>query len=313
MNAFSLPPTALAEMVQNACELEVRAFKPGNVSVASPGHGMSAELFFLSAQAIAPPITRPGAAVGERILAAVAATKSVAACNTNLGIVLLLAPLVHAALSQSPQRDLRARVQQTLAALTVADAENAYAAIRLAAPGGLGSSEAHDVGEAPRVTLLAAMQSASDRDTIARQYATGFADVFTFGVPLAARASRRFAAEEWATVAVFLGWLSRIPDTHIARKHGTRVADAVRRQAAQHEAEFTATDPEAATTRLRVFDTELKARGINPGTSADLTVATLVALRLQAALDQDVHDRPARTADGLHPPRVLAREFFQPS
>ena len=35
---------------------------------------------------------------------------------------------------------------------------------------------------------------------------------------------------------------------------------------------------------LLTFDAELKAAGLNPGTSADLTVATLFAHRLEAGL-----------------------------
>ena len=51
-----------------ACELDVAVRKPGNVSRASPGHGMRAELFIASAQATAEALFEPGArlwAVGD--------------------------------------------------------------------------------------------------------------------------------------------------------------------------------------------------------------------------------------------------------
>ena len=80
----------------DACALDVAVRKPGNVSQVSDGHGMQAGLFTASARASAGPLFRRGARVGDRIEAAVAATWDVAGCNTNLGILLLCAPLARA-------------------------------------------------------------------------------------------------------------------------------------------------------------------------------------------------------------------------
>lgn len=334
----------IASIVRETCELEVRAFKPGNVSFASPGHGMVAEQFVASAAAMAGPLCRPRITVGQRIFDAVAATQAAAGCNTNLGIVLLLAPLVHAALAGGGPHalaggggdqlagggkdqlacaegraaaDLRTAVRGVLAGLTVDDARRTYAAIRLAAPGGLGNSARHDVHDEPQVSLLAAMREASANDCIAGEYADGFAGIFGFGVPLAAAALGRCGsgprAAEAATVAVYLGWMARQADTHVARKHGAPLAEAVRAEAAAVATACAGTPPgDAALPRLRAFDASLKRRGINPGTSADLTVASLVALRLQTALEPVVKDRSAFQADGHHPPRAPARAFHQP-
>ena len=311
MTRTLIPPAQLASLVREICELEIRAFKPGNVSLESAGHGMQAAHFLQSAEAIAAPISRVGASVGERILDSVVATQAVAGCNTNLGIVLLLAPLVHATLAQTPQLGLRARTRQVLVALDVEDARKAYAAIRLAAPGGLGSSDRHDVGEPPTVTLLAAMDAASGHDRIACQYATGFGDVFDFGLPLAGRALQRYASAEWAAVAVYLAWLSRFPDTHIVRKHGAALAESVRKEAVVIESAFdTASCPEDVLPLLRSFDASLKLRAINPGTSADLTVASLAAWHLQEVLDHTIDGRSASLAEqplspAGHDPRVF--------
>ena len=57
-----------------ACGLDVQARKPGNVSLASAGHGMHAALFSASARASVEPLFRRGARGGERIEAAVTAT-----------------------------------------------------------------------------------------------------------------------------------------------------------------------------------------------------------------------------------------------
>ena len=67
---------------------------------------------------------------------------------------------------------------ELLTRLTVADARAGYEAIRLASAGGLGDSAEQSVSKEPTVTLLEAMRLAADRDLIAKQYATGFADIF---------------------------------------------------------------------------------------------------------------------------------------
>src|SRR5713101_6742331 len=77
----------LAQALKSACLAEIRAPKPGNVSIYSAGHGMTAQQFEASANAIAAPLTVPGTSVGERILRAVQATQQAVGCNTNLGIV----------------------------------------------------------------------------------------------------------------------------------------------------------------------------------------------------------------------------------
>ncbi len=167
---------------------------------------------------------RPRPGVGERILRAIQATRAVVAFNTNLGIVLLCAPLAHAALVPAVEPGLRERLRAVLAQLDIEDAELTYRAIRLAQPGGLGSSPRHDVSSAPSVTLLEAMQEARLRDRIAWQYATGFEDVFESGTGLVRAALARWGSTEWAAVAVYLAFLARYPDSHVARKHGDEVA-----------------------------------------------------------------------------------------
>src|SRR5207302_10233942 len=126
-----------------ACERELRALKPGNVHDRAAGHGMTAADFRASARAASGPLCRAGSPVGERIHGAIAATRAAVGCNTNLGIVLLAAPLLRAAEGARPSR-LQEALRRTLAMLTVADAAAAYAAIRIAAPGGLGQTEMED-------------------------------------------------------------------------------------------------------------------------------------------------------------------------
>ena len=276
------------EAVFTACRLELMALKPGNVHIHAEGHGMSVAQFLDSAAAIAPILATPGQPVGRAIRHAVLATRDVAGCNTNLGIILLLAPLAAAALCRDKGEPLRMRLARVLDGLSVADAADAFAAIRLALPAGLGEAPQHDVAEAPRIDLRAAMAPAADRDLIARQYATAFADIFTFGVARGRSALRRGASPAEAASAIHLGFMALHPDTHIARKHGAAVAEQVREQAFRLERRLAVGaafgGDSGATRRLLAFDRALKRRGLNPGTSADLTVACLFVLRLAGEL-----------------------------
>lgn len=276
---------ALAQAFRDACDIDLRALKPGNVGLHGDGHGMDCEVFRASAEAAAAPLTAPGAAIGQRILAAIEATRGVVSCNTNLGIALLAAPLVHAALEVQEGEALRPALERCLDALDVTDARLAYAAIRLAQPGGLGSSPRHDVRDEPKVSLLAAMREAQQRDAVAAQYANGFRDVFELGLPMLRHCRRRWGSLEWAASAVYLRYASRLPDSHVARRHGVEAAQRVADEAAAHAARLAASaDPSQLAGELLEWDGQLKQEGINPGTSADLTIATVLAAGIQDML-----------------------------
>jgi triphosphoribosyl-dephospho-CoA synthase len=279
-----VPEAAVAERIRRAylaaCRIELRALKPGNVHDHAAGHGMSVADFEASAEASAPVIAAPGLTVGERILEAIRRTRAVAGCNTNLGIVLLAAPLAAARLAD-PAGPLRPAVERVLAGLDRADAEQAFAAITLAAPGGLGDSPRHDVRAPALVGLREAMAEARHRDRIAEQYAGGYADVFGLGLPALETALARWGDEAWAASAAYLAFLAAFPDSHVARKYGLATAERLRLRVAPLAARLAAApDPQPLTEELLALDAALKGDGINPGTSADLTVASLMARRL---------------------------------
>lgn len=277
---------AIAAAFVAACRDELAAPKPGNVHVFADGHRMSVADFMRSADAAAGPLTEPNARVGARILGAVAATRAMVGTNTNLGIILLCAPL--AAAAEMATTNLRAAVAGVLESLDVADANLTFQAIALAAPGGLGHAERHDVHVPATVTLRQAMAEAADRDRIAHQFSTGFEDVFDRGLAEFDAASQRWPSSEWVTLAVYLGFLATFPDTHIMRKYGTAAADEVRRAAMAFHLRLRSPDePTDLLADLLAWDTDLKQRGLNPGTTADLTVATLFARRLNEHLAAD--------------------------
>jgi triphosphoribosyl-dephospho-CoA synthase len=269
-----------------ACEIELRAFKPGNVSIYSETHDMTVEDFRRSAAASGPYLTDEKRSLGEKIFYAIETTRAVVACNTNLGIVLLAAPLFQAFhLARQTGVHLHSALATVLNGTTQNDAEWVYRAIRLAQPGGLGEMTAQDVRNSPNVKLLDAMRLAENRDRIAYQYVNCYRDIFDFAIPRYHNALSRWDSEEWAAVMIFVGLLKEIPDSHIERKFGTRFSRMVANRMIQIEQVLLDSDRvELVMPLLREVDTEFKSGGINPGTTADLTVTCLLVARLMALL-----------------------------
>lgn len=273
-----------------ACHAELHALKPGNVHVVSPGHGMDITHFERAAEAAAPYIADPALSVGQRILAATEASFAATGLNTNLGIVLLCAPLAKAAAETDLATGLRRRLAIILSELSKADADDAFAAIRLANPAGLGKVDEGDVTAdedraAATMTLTEAMYLARDRDRIANAYVTAFEDVFDFALPTYEAALRQAENETLAISTLHMALLGAFPDSHIARKFGTATADAIRDEARALRPAWTPIVRSNTLQDLKNFDAHLKARGINPGTTADFVVTTLFA----AALTRQKH------------------------
>ncbi len=279
-----LAPADLARAAQLAALVEVSAPKPGNVDPAHDFGDTGYEDFLRSALAIGPAMGDAGTAgVGPTVLRAVRDTRQLGGGNTNLGIVLLFAPLACAA--AHGDGPLRTRLAGVLARLTVADAEAVYAAIRLAEPGGLGQAPEQDVRAAPTVTLREAMALAAAWDAIAREYGSDYAITFELGRPALARALADGSSLRAGALEAFLAILAEVPDTLIARKCGEAAARGVSRRAA----EVLASGPAGSTERARAtatLDAALRdpANALNPGTTADLTAAALFVRLLERAL-----------------------------
>ncbi len=301
-----LEPSFIAGALYDACIAELAALKPGNVGLHGAGHGMCVDEFIRSAAAIKAPISSSDAAVGQRIFDAVQATHEVVSCNTNLGIVLLCAPLAHAAATAKSGQTLRDALQSTLAGLTADDAEQAFRAIRLANPGGLGEAARYDVRNTspmPQVALQDAMREAAARDSIARQYANGFTEVFEIGATSLRDALNRGWSEPWAISACYLRLLARFADTHIARKSGIAAARRVSVRAQMLDASLQrASDPQSLRSELGAWDSELKRDGLNPGATADLTVASVFVVKLEQGCATLHCSAASQTAGEVAPP-----------
>jgi triphosphoribosyl-dephospho-CoA synthase len=279
-------PADVAAAAQLACLLEVSAPKPGNVSPERHFHDTRYEDFLASAVAIGPALS--GAAqhpLGTTIRTAVEATRRWTKSNTNLGIVLLLAPLARAALRSGGT--LRERLVRVLAETTVADAAQVYAAIRHIGPGGLGQTTAEDVSDTPTVTLREAMALAAGRDAVAREYVTDFALTFEVGVPAIRAGRQEGLAWTAAAVEAYLTLLASTADTHIARKLGLAEAESVSRRAREVRAAG-GTRSDAGRKALAALDAELRdpRNRRNPGTTADLTCAALFVVILEGGWDR---------------------------
>jgi triphosphoribosyl-dephospho-CoA synthase len=262
-------------LAQLACVWEVTARKPGNVTRCRDFDDATYLDFLASASAIAPMMgTACQQSVGETVLAAVRATRQVVRTNTNLGSVLLLAPLA----AVPPEEKLRSGVRRVLAGLTVEDTRHVYEAIRLAAPGGLGRAAEQDVAAEPTLTLREAMALAADRDLVARQYADDFAEIFDVAAPALVTGLDRVGSLEGAILWCQLHLMRDYPDTLIARKAGPAAAESARRAGGVLERGWPASAGGWAA--LADLDAWLRADGRrrNPGTTADLIGAALFVL-----------------------------------
>ena len=281
----------LEQLYLQACEVELQAFKPGNVSIYSAAHDMTVNDFRLSAKVSAPPLCHPDYSLGEKIFYAVKATRDAVGCNTNLGIILLCAPLIQAVdCCRQSGLTLRQALHQVLNNTTVTDADWTFKAIALAAPAGLGEVVDQDVKTHASVTLTQAMQLASDKDRIALQYLTDYKDIFDFAVLSYNRTLLRWGSHHWAAVAVYADLLSHYPDSHIERKYGDQYTEMVASRMIQLNDELSTTEnPDLIMPLLHSIDQELKAQRINPGTTADMTVTTVLTVFLDAFISNTIH------------------------
>ena len=262
---------------------EIDALKPGNVSRYADGHGMQYQDFVQSAEITAPILCNSEYSVAQRILQSVIATQAAVGCNTNLGMLLLFAPLIRAYEGIEHVDLLQQQLKSTLVALQHKAAQDIFAAIRPAKPAGLGQVAQYDVHFITEVDVLTAMQAAADHDLIASEYVTGFSIISTIGLDCLREFSLRWNSVEWATVACYLTIMASFPDSHIWRKHGKETADQTRMRTVPIMMQFKKNKrPASAVSMLLDYDKELKDSNINPGTCADLTAACLLYYYMSA-------------------------------
>jgi triphosphoribosyl-dephospho-CoA synthase len=289
------------DAIRMACVLEATAPKVGNVHPAAKFADLTYSDFVLAANATADALGQLDcvADVDSAIATAVSASVAATRTNVNLGIVLLLAPLVAAEpswgvdTSQTFEQKIsrwQSSVELLLGQLTHAQGATIATAISASGAGGLsdeslGSDHPLDV-TGPATTsydLIAAMRLAAERDRIARQYATGFRDLFENVVPTLRDAVDRSGDLLSGIVLAHITLIAESGDSLIARKRGeaesARVANLAKTCLSEIKVPFNA----ASVQCIEQLDAALRIDGnrLNPGTSADLIAAAIyVMLRL---------------------------------
>lgn len=270
---------SLSQCVTLACLLEATTPKAGNVHRGADFEDLTFMDFVVSAVAVSDAIARAAEdGVGAATLNAVSRTRQLVRTNTNLGTVLLLAPLAAVPM----QEPLHSGIAAVLSQLDADDATSIYAAIRMAHAGGLGSAERMDVSGAAPASVLDAMRDAAGRDLVARQYTNDFAQVFAVASQIADLHRQGWPLAD-AIVHAHLQLMTDFPDSLIARKCGVEQAVTAARMAG---AVLACGSPmnSSYSELLADLDFWLRSDGHrrNPGTSADLIGAGLfVALREQ--------------------------------
>jgi len=298
---FFMPPCSdqwLSWAAQIACVFEVLAEKPGNVTRTRDCVGLSLEQFLVSATGIGPAFNSPStSSVGEMIRDGVDFTKTLTGVNTNVGILLMLAPLAKAAaLGCGSVEDLRRSLRCVLDELTVHDAQDAYSAILKAAPHGLDEVDEGDVRNSSiDMTLREAMELAKDRDNLASQYVTDFSLVFDMGYSELKRLFDEGRPLSMAIVQTYLTILASVPDTDIARKSDLETARRISMKALE-VVELGGVFTEKGMRAVERFDELVRdeQRLFNPGTTADLMAGSLFVFLVCEATPETIPDILAR-------------------
>lgn len=212
--------------------------------------------------------------------------------NVQLGVLLLNAPLAAAygALGgDSPSAaHLRESVKNVISRTLPTDTQGIYRAIDLAMPRRvLGEAEEMDVTDESSMDRITreglkpvdVFSLCENRDSICREWVTGFEITFTEGYPYLSGRVEDGEPINLAVVKTFLHLLAHHPDSLITRKSGADEAHRVSKRAAA--VLRCRTEPEFKEELWRM-DKELwlKDGALNPGTTADLTAASIFVLLL---------------------------------
>lgn len=234
--------------------------------------------------------------VGESILASVKDMMDwQSGGNVHLGIILLFSPLAAAAGSVMKKGvidlgELRRSLDEVISGATPLDSVNIYRAIDEAmSEENLGSVDQLDVKDTSsldrildeELTPLDIFKECQTRDAICDEWVTGFEVTFTEGHPFLRKRLDEGAKINEATVDTFLKILSEHPDSLIQRKKGTRDSVEVSEKA-KDIIQAGGASTETGMKMIQKLDDELREENgsLNPGTTADITAASLYLLLL---------------------------------
>lgn len=285
----------IAKLAQIASVLEVSGWpKPGNVHRTRNYDDMVFQDFAISAVVIGDTMEEVAtqakeaddlskAELGRYILQAVDETNKWIETNTNLGIMMMCIPIAAAASISGEFDEIQENVGRLMDATTVDDAVNLYDAINIADAGGMGDQEEFDVMSekakdelrANNQTMYDVLEISAGWDRLANELTNKMPVCFEIGYPTFYNfweSSDDVDAINMATVLTFMTVLSQIPDTLISRKYGDETAESVSQKAAEI---LKFKDDDSFVEKLLEFDDYLFENGYNPGTTADLTAASI--------------------------------------
>jgi triphosphoribosyl-dephospho-CoA synthase len=301
----------ISRCLQLAILLEVSADKPGNVNFASSFESTNVVHFLASAVAAGPSFQQAAergiqiaqgklqvseAGLGELIkLGAKEISEWQRGGNTILGTVMLFAPIaVAAGMTQTGEGfrldfgQLRKNIDAVIKASTPVDSVNLYEAIDIAMPSGLNQAPDLSVSDPAskqrlikeNITLYKVFDIAKDYDDICSEWIRNYPIIFDLAYPYLTE-QLKDADINTAVVNTFLKILSEHPDTFIARKAGLEKAKKVSAQAKWVVDLGGASTPDGIVAVAK-FDRSLREAGnhYNPGTTADITAATLALCTL---------------------------------
>ena len=269
----------LKKKIKFACDTEMISLKPGNVHQYSKSYDMHVKDFFKSSLIISKCLTKNNLDLGKKILTSVNEIQDKIKKNTNLGIILMLSPIATVVQKEGiiSKEELLKKIKSLIKKQNIKNSIPIFKAISLTSPGGLGFSKKYDVNEPSNTNLYKAMEFAKEKDLIARQYCNGFEDIYKIGIPAYKNFYNKWGKVDWALTGVYLTFLKKFNDSHIVRNKGNKIATSIKKEAKKYY--FFLKNNKSLTKikkKLLVFDKQLKSKGINPGTIADLTVATLL-------------------------------------
>jgi triphosphoribosyl-dephospho-CoA synthase len=300
----------VSKCLQMAILFEVSANKPGNVNFVVGFEGTHIEHFLASAVAAAPSFeeaAKRGIAVAEGRLRLdeVGVGQLMKDCvadigawqtggNTLLGTVILFMPIAVAA-GMTPMKSdafdlvaLRKNTKSVVECTTAEDAVRLYETIEIANPSGLNGAPDLDVKD-PRsktrlikenVSLFEVFKIAASYDDVCSEWVRNYPITFDLAYPYLMDQLKKTGLNT-AIVHTFLKVLAERPDTFIARKIGKAKAQRVSEEA-RKVLELGGVETQIGRESIVKFDKKLRYSGndYNPGTTADITAATLALCTL---------------------------------
>ena len=285
----------IAKLAQIASVLEVSGWpKPGNVHRTRNYDDMVFQDFVISGVVIGDTMEEvanqakeiddlSNAELGKYILQAVNETNKWIETNTNLGIMMMCIPIAASAAISNGFDEIQENVGRLMDATTVEDAVNLYDAINVADAGGMGDQEEFDVMSekakdelrANNQTMYDVLKISAGWDRLANELTSKMPVCFEIGYPTFSdfwKTCDDVDVINKASVLTFMTILSQVPDTLISRKYGNEIAEVVSRKA---EGILKFKDDDSFVEKLLEFDDYLYENKYNPGTTADLTAASI--------------------------------------